>query len=194
MFVSHPDTTIMHHINDSSTMNLHKHAVCCTPEDSAAATNLKTWAHRNTYTCEDFHVGVVSWVVNKCHPFTIIEDQELCSLFCMLDPQVKIPSWHSVQCDIMHLYDITQKKLSGVLKVSYYTPCHMLSYCTYYIRHTPELYMLALMAGHHMPLWHFWVRLPIGSWRAVRALSRLSLTLYGKLFFVLSFSTNTLSF
>jgi len=47
---------------------------------------LQTWACRNTYTCEDFCTSIASWVVNKCHPFAIIEDQELHDLFCMLDP------------------------------------------------------------------------------------------------------------
>jgi len=125
MFVSHPNMTITRHINDSSTTNLHKHVLCCMPEDSTAATKLKTWAHGSTYTCEDFRTGIVSWVVNKCRPFAIIEDEELHALFLMLDPQVEIPSRHLVQHDIMHLYDITQKRLSDMLKVSYhYTPLY----------------------------------------------------------------------
>jgi len=107
MFVSHPNMTITHHINNSSTTNLHKHVLHCAPEDSAATTKLKTWACGNTYTHEDFQTGIVSWVVNKCCPFAIIEDEELCALFLMLDPQVEIPSHHLVQHDIMHLYEIT---------------------------------------------------------------------------------------
>ena len=63
----------------------------------------------------------------------------------------------------------------------------------YHIRHTPELYILASIAGHHMLLWCSWVRWHIGFQRAVRELSRLSLTSYSECFLILFFSTNMLS-
>jgi len=85
------------------------------------------WAAGSTYSRQKFRIGLVEWVVAKCRPFSIVEDEQLHMLFTMLDPKVEIPSRHSVQRDILHLYAITRTRLAKMLQVS----CHILFSTTY---------------------------------------------------------------
>ena len=115
---SHPSSSVTHHINDASTTNLNKHVAKCAPEESVTAVKMTKWAAGSTYSRQKFRVGLVEWVVAKCRPFSIVEDEQLHMLFTMLDPKVEMPSRHSVQRDILHLYAITRACLVKMLQVS----------------------------------------------------------------------------
>ena len=125
---SWPSTSVTCHINNASTTNLNKHIAKCAPEESVMAVKMMKWAAGSTYSCQRFWVGLVKWVVARCHPFSIVEDEQLCMLFTMLDPKVEIPSHHSVQHDILHLYTIMCTCLTKMLWVS----CPISFWATYW--------------------------------------------------------------
>jgi len=110
-----PSSSVTQHFNDASTTNLNKHVAKCAPEESITAVKMTKWAAGSTYSHQSFQVGLVEWVVAKCHPFSIVEDEQLRMLFTMLDPKVEILSHHSVQHDILHLYAITCARLTKML-------------------------------------------------------------------------------
>jgi len=54
-----------------------------------------------TYTLDGFHLGLVKWVISKCQPFAVVEDEELQDLFWMLHAKVDIPSWITLAKDTL---------------------------------------------------------------------------------------------
>jgi len=98
---NHPSKRIMCHEIDSSTLNLNKHIQCCDPGGGQVVHVMSQFMRGCTYTLDGFHLGLVKWVISKCQPFAVVEDEELQDLFWMLHAKVDIPSWITLAKDTL---------------------------------------------------------------------------------------------
>jgi len=57
------------------------------------------------------------WVARRHRPFAIVEDKELVELFKELNNKVEIPSRKTVSRDVTEIFEISRKKVAGMLKV-----------------------------------------------------------------------------
>src|ERR1700761_5091696 len=113
----------MHHVNDSSTGNLTKHAKNCDPAFNVSSSrnlSITDFAAGCTYRREDFRFLLNTWIVKNSHPYTTIDDKELQKAFKMLYGRVEIPSQRTVIRDSETLFTLSCKKLIAKLKVSQY--------------------------------------------------------------------------
>ena len=70
-----------------------------------------------TYTRERFRFQLALWVTHKCHPYAIVEDEELVAAFRTLHGLVDVPSQFSMNRDIKMMYHMTKSRLIATFEV-----------------------------------------------------------------------------
>ena len=96
MWISNPSIMWMCRSKDHSTGNLKRHVRECEPAEMGESKAMAKFVAGFTYTREDFRFQIAKWITKHCHPFAIIEDEELLKVFWMLHASVNVPSRFSV--------------------------------------------------------------------------------------------------
>lgn len=63
------------------------------------------------------HMKIALWVVRRHRLLSIVEDPELLDIFTDLNNKVVTPSGYTVLCDVKEIFQLSQKKVSELLKV-----------------------------------------------------------------------------
>ncbi|KAF8590428.1 hypothetical protein K439DRAFT_1256786, partial [Ramaria rubella] len=101
---------------DTSTGNFRKHAQRCTGP-STTSTIMDKFAAGCTYSHESLCWKLLTWVMQKNWPYTIIDDAEFHDILVILHGSVNIPSTKMLAGDIQMAHDISKAKLIQVLEV-----------------------------------------------------------------------------
>src|SRR6266481_37095 len=103
-------------LNDTSTGNLCKHIAFCVPQSNKSKI-MKKFAMGCTYSCKGFHWLVMHWVVCKNRPYTIIDDEEVCDIFRMLQVNINILCMNTLAGDIKLTHSMMRDKLIKLFEV-----------------------------------------------------------------------------
>ena len=123
---SHPSHFITHVQMDDSTSNLVKHVAHCQPTTGLENNIITMYANGHTYNAGQMHFLLAKWVSHHFHPFLIIEDPELITIFWMLYGHVQIPSASTVSHDIKEIFVMSKICMKNLLQVC----CLHLAVCT----------------------------------------------------------------
>jgi len=113
----HPSHIRTRRSDDVSTGNLNRHIRECDPVATLEHKVMAKFVAGCTYTQERFRFQLALWVVQKCRPYAIVEDEELGTAFRMLHGSVEVPSRFSVIRDINMMYGMTKARLIAWFEV-----------------------------------------------------------------------------
>ena len=103
--------------HNKSTSNLIHHADICDPATVAGSGSIKAFAQGSTYHPAKHCMKIALWVAWHHHPFSIIQDKVLLSIFHDLNSQCRMPSWVTVSRDIKEIFKLSCAKVAAILQV-----------------------------------------------------------------------------
>lgn len=116
MVNSHPSEKCIRSRTNDSTSALNIHVKKCDPQSSSPVELMERFTSGCAYRREDFHIYLLMWIVKRCRPFSIVEDDELQMLFRMLYKNVVIPSQKTISRHIKLFHMLCQSKVISTLQ------------------------------------------------------------------------------
>lgn len=112
----HPSERCIRSRCNDSTSALIQHVKKCDPQNSHPAELMERFTSGCSYRREDFHVWLIIWIVKRCRPFSIVDDDELRLLFQMLYKGVHIPSQSTISRHIKIFHTLCLSKVVSTLR------------------------------------------------------------------------------